>query len=258
MRDSDATWLLPFEGEHFEVSPAAHSQVEEALAAMHQGAPLRTNRSHWVPLADAVEDRLSVPASRRLVNCRDPRTVQIVMAIWKHGRARDDRDVAAELGVDVELVERLRRLYSGRDSGRWSRHVYDAPVRAAVIAARNEGRVVPADLDCDTSWTSFRQSAQAFEGLVSGGGYRWFEIAPCHCCGGRRLAPMKLHEPVGPVCLDCRHDRAGLLWPADDYDRYIAHPQRWADMAPAHGRTSSPRRCERHPKAGGADPSEAV
>ena len=42
---------------------------------------------------------------------------------------------------------------------------------------------------------------------------------------------MTIPEPVGAVCLECRRDAVGLVWPADPYDRYVAHPDMWA----AHG-----------------------
>ncbi len=42
-----------------------------------------------------------------------------------------------------------------------------------------------------------------------------------------RAAPLEIAEPAGAVCLDCRKDEAGLVWPAKDYDRFIARPELW-------------------------------
>jgi hypothetical protein len=61
--------------------------------------------------------------------------------------------------------------------------------------------------------------------LLYGVGYR---IPPCAHCGSHQLAPMRIWEPSGPVCLDCRHDRIGLIWPADPYDTYLTDHGVWA------------------------------
>ncbi|MFW5469541.1 hypothetical protein ACOCJ4_05785 [Knoellia sp. CPCC 206435] len=49
-------------------------------------------------------------------------------------------------------------------------------------------------------------------------------LARCAGCGGTARVALRLREAAGSVCLSCRTDRYGVLWPPD-YDRY-AHPHR--------------------------------
>lgn len=56
-----------------------------------------------------------------------------------------------------------------------------------------------------------------------------YTVSPCQWCHGAVLARMTIDEPFGYVCLNsaCRRDSAGVIWPADGFDRYVAFPDRW-------------------------------
>lgn len=55
------------------------------------------------------------------------------------------------------------------------------------------------------------------------------EVVPCATCGSYRRVRMRLFEPRGYVCLDCRRDDAGIVWSSRAFDPYIAHLHRWQD-----------------------------
>ena len=42
---------------------------------------------------------------------------------------------------------------------------------------------------------------------------------------------MRLREVSDVVCLGCRRDLAGMVWPAATYDRYRAHLDLWTGVA---------------------------
>ena len=49
-----------------------------------------------------------------------------------------------------------------------------------------------------------------------------YVVAPRNC-GSTRAALAAILEPIGAVCLECRHGKAGLYWPAEPYNGYLAH-----------------------------------
>ena len=42
---------------------------------------------------------------------------------------------------------------------------------------------------------------------------------------------MRFREVSDVVCLGCRRDLAGMVWPEETYDRYRAHPDLWTNAA---------------------------
>ncbi len=53
-------------------------------------------------------------------------------------------------------------------------------------------------------------------------------LRACPSCGGTTRARLVIDEPAGYVCLRCRADGDGTLWPAEPYDQYVAFPSLWA------------------------------
>lgn len=51
-------------------------------------------------------------------------------------------------------------------------------------------------------------------------------LQPCAHCGSPWLARLRLREPVGYVCLECRLDRRGIRWP-QRFDAYVDQKDAW-------------------------------
>lgn len=223
---------IPINGGWQQGSAAAvNRRVEAIVAGLAGGIPLQQIRVQRVwELIPEVASRLEVPRRQFMaVNCQDRELLRIGMAARHLRRQRSDADIATELGVDVRLVTRVGSVWaSDRRSSRWLK---SGPARTAgpfhVHAATHEGHLTyeaAAELGFDR-----RQINSALHGdrhwhNRRGVGYT---LDPCTACGSHARVSMVIYEPVGLVCLNCRLDEGGLLWPADPYDRYLPNYDHW-------------------------------
>jgi hypothetical protein len=235
-----ASVLVPFSGSYDTRRRRGHprtqdarSNVDRCLDAMRRGVPFHEidvpHRAHLLP---AVRSRLGGSADRNLplLTCDDPFLVRVATECLLRAHEPDPQ-VAAELDVPVRLVERIRTVQSEGGRG-WLLEGDAAEVALYVLAAEHAGSAraeeavrlagaslgqvynVASRLRRDTRlWTTRRKLG--------------YLLTPCRC-GSLARAPMRLREVDGPVCLACRHDTAGIVWPADPYDAYRAHPSLWS------------------------------
>lgn len=236
--DDEHTVLVPFRGEQQlpqrrKPGPKPHS-AEAWLAALADGQPMGSirlrGRQQNRPL---LAQLLGVTDTHHVFSCEDPRVLRATCAVLLGGDETDEI-IAARLGEPKAFVEQIRSVLGDNHRSRWrirerrlhsALHVLAAGGDSVAAAAAVElggrsslGNVynVAKELRAvDSRWSTERKR-----------GYR-FECS----CGSHAAVMLAIPEPVGAVCLGCRCDAAGLVWPADPYDRYVAHPEIWA----AHG-----------------------
>lgn len=232
----DTVVLIPFRGVH-EYGAAFTAPVdvdrdrcEELIDELARGIPCAatSGRSARRTRAAAAH-QLGVNARNVIFSCDDPTLLRIHTALVLHPE-RPSADHARLLAVAPELVERVRSFQEGSPARPW-RNSGDRTAVALYASAAMAG---------STSATAVGELAGVSVGQVynvAARARRWsarwttsgkegYELGRCGC-GSRVALPMVISEPVGAVCIGCRRDHAGLLWPAEQYDRYVAHPEIW-------------------------------
>lgn len=234
---SDLTerWGIPFRGELTNGSGAfVVHRVDEVVGRMLEGTPFdQVDVPRREDLKREVAARFGVPSRAFLLGmCRDPRILRTASRLLL-APTRADEDVAREVGESVDFVSRLRCVYLNADRRTAAWLLVDQRIVAEwhMLAAKQGGLVGIADV---SSVAGSRKAALAalmnsrhwkeWTRLARHEGYR---LAPCPWCGGFRRAPMRIVEPDGLVCLDCRLDGAGLDWPEEPYDAYRSGLDLW-------------------------------
>lgn len=229
-------WAIPFAGEHragsgTRVSDRVDRLVDELLSG-HAFEETSIQRS--ASLKCELAARFGVAGRTFLLgSCRDPRIIRAASRILLD-RSMSDEDAAAELGEEVAFVRRIRSVYldDGRRSAVWL--LRDQLQLAAwhVLASNSGGVVTLSDM---SGYSSSRKAALSalMNSTQSGqwtrlGQRQGYRLESCRFCGSLRRAPMRIPEPVGLVCLDCRRDEMGLCWPADPYDGWRCGADLWA------------------------------
>jgi len=227
-------YAIPFAGEHRTgAGSKVDDRVEALVASLAEGIPFGCDDTERTPvLKPRVAQRFGVsPRQFLLGSCLDPRIVRAAARLLLQPHREDD-DLAGELQEPVAFVARIREVYhrTSRERSVWLAYQNVLVTHWHVCAAAGHGVVEPAALapysaSSNSAVGSLLSSRYADQwSRTAGGGYR---LAPCPGCGGHRRAPMRIPEPVGLVCLDCRQDQQGLLWPADPYDQWRCAGSLW-------------------------------
>ena len=209
----------------------ADDRAAELLAEIRAGVPLCAANVRNRPVAvRALADLLGVPSESLLLKrIRDGRISRAVLEIVLQRDGRSPAMLAEALDEPAEFVERIIEVYADPPP-RWVLGSARYLTALYASAAHNDGLAKLSDI---AAWAGDKRArlsivVRAHGGdleLVYGVGYR---VPPCTFCSCQRLLPMRIAEPVGVVCSQCRRDRRGLVWPADPYDRYLADPGVWA------------------------------
>lgn len=199
--------------------------VEEKIADLRSG---RVPASFAWSLDDLAHvmgvDRNAVNLLRRI---DDPWLANVHVEVLVFP-SRSDKDLATELGVDIEVVRRVRavhRLRAQRDSFSWLQK--NSPKCAAAYDLADE------DSDSIARWANLVPSVVTKRSLVRDAmGYfglseEWTAVRgvglkltrSCEC-GEQRFVPVRVREVAGSLCASCGRDRTGIRWPADFTDRY--------------------------------------
>lgn len=241
--DGEDTFLIPFQGEHetgaaSRVAGRRRSQADRLVEAMLDGTPYTL-----ADVADkrrayrAVVEALGADPERFLLSaCDDPRITRVATHCYLH-RDRSDGELATELGVEEALMRQVREVHVEATEGPtfWQTDRTAAEIAMYVVAARNDGSATAGEVNALAGGSlgqiyNVASRLRAETVLWSTRRKRGYELLPC-ACGSFARAPMRIPEVCGPVCLGCRRDLAGVEWPADPYDRYIAQPHLWAGEA---------------------------
>ena len=238
-----AAVLIPFAGLHDTIrrqgvpqNAVTDTAVDRCLQAMSDGVPFRQVE---VPnarfLIGALRERLGgiSGAGMPILTCEDPALVRITTRALLR-RDEPASRVATELSVPVRLIERVRDINLNPSRG-WLIDADRSEVAAYVLAARDQGWVHTTDVMelADASRGSvynlmsrLRRETPLWESHRK----RGYRLRACEC-GSLARAPMRLREVSDVVCLGCRRDLAGMVWPEETYDRYRAHPDLWTEGA---------------------------
>ncbi len=234
----DEVFLLPFSGSYETGAAVAAPQrtasaIERVVAAMADGTPFRdaAPTTRIVTAARAAAHLGADPDEFLLGACDDPAITRIAVACLQRPDATDT-DLASALDVDPRLVARVRAVHTGEAVPKaWRQRRAVAEAAFYAVAACHDGRVTAeqvADLTGASKGQVYNTGSvlRADTGIWSTQRKRGYLLEPC-ACGSTARAVLTIPEPVGPVCRHCRTDLAGLVWPADPYDGYLAHPELW-------------------------------
>ena len=199
-------------------------RVTNVIAAMTGGipykeAPVKRTKDLVYDVATALG---ADPRFFWLPNCTDPTITKVAMAALYTRGGRTDQQIACDLDVPEELVTRVVACRQDFAGTQW---LQKGPVKTLGqihrLAAENDGLVTFTTAQDQFSIhrtkvvrTALKLGWTNLEGI----GY---QMPPCTHCGSHNLSPLTMREPIGPVCLDCRRDQSGLVWPADPYDSYV-------------------------------------
>ena len=168
-----------------------------------------------------------------LGSCLDPRITRTAASLLQQPNLTDS-ELAEALRETVAFVGRIRHVYcdTPRKRAVWLRHQYTVVARWHVLASANSGVVAPTSLlphvtSANSAISTLMASIHADQWVRADDGT--YRLTQCPHCGGHRRAPMRIEEPVGLVCLDCRKDQSGLDWPADPYDQWRCATDLWRE-----------------------------
>lgn len=239
--DLSDRYAIAFHGSH-RSGAGTHidDRVNRTVTDMMAGVPFDACDIERKPVLKArVAQRFGVPVQQFMLGaCLDPRITQTAAQLLRDP-SLSDAELAEKLQQPVEFIKRIRYVYCKKERKRavWLRHRYTLVTRWHILAAANEGVVTATRLDPYASSSNSAVSTL----LASIHANQWtqvaqgtFHLTACPNCGSQRRAPMRIEEPVGLVCLDCRQDQAGLAWPADPYDRWRCAADLW-DVPPRDG-----------------------
>lgn len=224
------------------------ARIDRAIDAMRGGTPL--TEALPAPRCDLrrlVGERFGHTGSFLLSTCSDPRITRIAVAALLDWPDESDDEVAERVNEPVALVRRVRAVHTAKaDGARWF-------LRGAVVMAELHARAAQR-LDHTVTFEEMAPSVCTSKAVVrrtirdEDGWTRWEQlgeagvrlITPCPWCGSWRLAPMRIREVDGPLCLDCRRDSVGVSWPSEPYDQWLTAPHLWHQPQPARGGPTTP------------------
>lgn len=167
------------------------------------------------------------PGESWILYVGDPLLIQAYLALYStHSDVTPWQSLESSIRKDFGDPDRLRsaleRTHSTLTTQRhasWARQRLRQETAALVKIA--QGQPVPAE-----SFLKHKRRGR------KGSGEDWVrsnkEVAPAPCpgCGGIRRARLMIEEPIGYVCLNCRQDSEGMIWPTR-FDRFIAYTEMW-------------------------------
>ncbi len=179
-----------------------------------------------------------MPARQFLLgSCLDPRITRVAARLL-FDPEQEDGILAAELKEPTDFIARIRLIYCDTTRARsvLLQRTDIIVTRWHVIAAENQS-LVDSKLIAQHCASKHSATSALFASSHKG---QWgndqrnhYQLKPCKFCKGHRRAPMRIPEPVGLVCPDCRRDEKGLSWPADPYDQWRCAPHLWTDVEAA-------------------------
>ncbi|MEO9322251.1 hypothetical protein ABFT23_02090 [Nocardioides sp. C4-1] len=240
----DGVMTRPFSGQHgYGLAFDVETPALGTLAGMRNGVPLMyvSQRVTEERIADVARLFDCEPRDFRPGNVLEPQLLRLWMAALFARPARGERpeDVVTveDLLADEELVE----MFGGREEVLHlveRMRAVDAANRDAVWRVRQATREAMHLIWANTrprrevsrpEWSRLRhlKSALRRNGRLEGWDFTQFLTPvhnPCPACGSQWLAPTRLREVSGYLCLapDCRLDTAGVRWPGR-FDRYIVN-----------------------------------
>lgn len=235
--DPAAPVAIPFGGSWIRQPPARRSRREEitdrAIDAMRAGIPFPPRRPTWQVRTWIAERFGQELRAFRLMSCQDPRILRLGVAALLDHPDEPDEALAARIGEQAALIQRIREVHTA-SSGKVCWLGTGSRVMAALhalAAASADGEVsaqqmVPrfASARNVVSWAiSYEADSSRWEATTTG----WRLRRGCGYCDSVRLAPTRMVEPMGPICLDCRRDDLEIEWPADPYDRWLVGAELW-------------------------------
>jgi DNA invertase Pin-like site-specific DNA recombinase len=239
---------VPFAGSHLHGRAAtAHDDRLQALADLRAGriarfasAPGRTNT-----VVSEVGALLGLePRQFQLGICGDSDLLRLGMAVMYPDPVEGedpasvpafedllvDPDLVAQFGDVEALASAIRAHYTRFRAPRWLRREASRVEVDALIASASGDSTPHAAVSRATS-DRFRNALRANARTSAWEPFRFPNrpvVIPCGFCGGRWLAPFRVPEMSGYVCLapDCRRDSAGVRWPTR-FDHFISWPNLW-------------------------------
>ncbi|SDY62847.1 hypothetical protein SAMN05660209_03311 [Geodermatophilus africanus] len=219
-------------------------RLAAAIDGLYAGVGLpRSLGTDWLDWLPAVRTALGCTGAFQFAYARDARLLRLgmtvvhprrtVIAVPEHPEQivryadppvdrADLPALARALGEPVALLRAIHDTYTvpGRQA-RWIRNASPAVAAVYAAAAGSHGVVAYRQLPA-----VLRPRADGAPGIHRLAG-EWTRVTdrlatlqPCQQCGGLRRAVTLLREVTGSLCLDCRTDRAGVLWDPS-YDRFI-------------------------------------
>ena len=137
------------------------------------------------------------------------------------------RQIAAGFGDGVAFERALRRVHAykrGHAKKTWM--VVRSPGETAALIAAALGTSKGESRSHRLRLKQAQWCFVAGEWLPSRDGLR---LRACPHCSGDARVRLVLDEAFGYVCLACRRDTAGVRWPAEDFDQFIAHAAAWRE-----------------------------
>jgi hypothetical protein len=233
LRSGETCWELSFDGTR---ETGTHtimgSRVDQIIEDISVGIPfcestVLQKRFLIEQLATSLGTTQDVAAGlSRVVDGRVARVVLLLL------QSLPTEVVATECGESLAFVQ---RVYSVHFGAKLSQKMYFRPtVRHADLLGVNVyasgGAIATHHAKELLGISSSQRIGEALQN--SDDFHNWaidqstLRMKECTYCRSTARAWLALPEPVGRVCLDCRHDESGLVWPAKPYDGFV---RAWPD-----------------------------
>lgn len=234
--ESGSTVSIPFEGCQIRERPGSPIRArtikrdESSIDALRRGTPIASDNSRTaLRTRKLASSTLGISLKHGLLRgCDDSRIIRTAVQLLEH-RDKTITDLAVELNEDPEFIRRIKEVHV--DSPQHRSWLRAGPRAAAAFYAIAEvaGGVVSAKEVSVLAVCGLGQVYNLGSSLVRSGSWAsarkaGYRLNACSC-GSTSFVILSCPEPDGVVCIDCRRDRRGLVWPCDPYDRYIAHQE---------------------------------
>ncbi|WP_165491818.1 hypothetical protein [Egibacter rhizosphaerae] len=231
--DGEHTYDIPVHGRW---RTGAASRLPQRLDDLAQAHLERMRAGEPLPHPDAIRWRQVRPRLTQLLTsegrpplvmgCSDPTITAIATRLHLDPK-QPDAALASELDVSPALVARIREIHLEPLARRNWRQPPPPGLRALYdLAVVNGGHVTAADA-AERARVSAAQvynlaaELRATTDLWTTHLKRGYQLRACSC-GALDWTLPEIPEPLHAICRACRHDLAGLHWPADPYQRYEA------------------------------------
>jgi hypothetical protein len=214
--------------------PTVDTDIEILIDALAEGTPYCEQVGiSRMNLQTDVAAALNLPRSQCVfLNCLDPRILRAGMAVTLRRGDRTNEQIAADLDEPVALIERVDRQWNAPRSRTQWMLTGAAPYKSLLhTMAASAGGLVTYEqaLAAGIAYQYFQDRCRRDENWSAepGVGHR---LKACPTCGGHARPLLRIREPNGPVCATCRTDNSGVTWPANPYDSYLYHQDRWVKL----------------------------
>lgn len=211
------------------------SRVDEIIRQMCDGVPVRSIPASKALLGRVAERLGSSNLTFYAARIDDPTLLRLVMATVYIRGGRSNTEIADELGLTVELVERVEsvhKTFSGMAKVSFVHCGMQERVVALYVAASRNGGLITPELVVPAVSDSWDKVSNALRSRTRSDEWRVASdrlgrrLDPCAGCGSFRRAPTGMIFIKGLLCLDCLHDTGGLRW-GTAHLRYVQHPGLW-------------------------------